>query len=168
MTRNPWNMNEGSSGSSAGSASATAAGLVGFAIGTETGGSIVSPSARCGTTGLRPTFGRVSRAGAMALSWSMDKIGPICRTVEDCAIVLNAIRGPDGLDQTVRDLPFNYPPNLGVRGLRIGYLKDEFAADRPGKENDEAVLQKLRELGATLVPVELPKLPIGAIGLVLP
>ena len=99
MTKNPWNLEEGSSGSSAGSASATAAGLVGFAIGTETLGSIVSPSNRCRVTGLRPTFGRVSRYGAMALSWSMDKIGPICRSVEDCAIVFDAIRGPDGRDR---------------------------------------------------------------------
>ena len=97
-TRNPWDTKQGSSGSSAGSASATAAGLVAFAIGTETWGSIVSPSTVCGTTGLRPTYGRVSRTGAMALSWSMDKIGPICRTVEDCALVFNAIYGPDGLD----------------------------------------------------------------------
>ena len=108
MTRNPWNLDQGSSGSSAGSASATAAGLVAFAIGTETWGSIVSPSTRCGATGLRPTYGRVSRTGAMALSWSMDKIGAICRTVEDCAIVFNAIRGADGIDQTLIDAPFNY------------------------------------------------------------
>ena len=107
-TRNPWNLEQGSSGSSAGSASATAAGLVPFAIGTETWGSIVSPSTRCGTTGLRPTYGRVSRTGAMALSWSMDKIGPICRTVEDCAIVFEAIRGADGIDRTLIEAPFNY------------------------------------------------------------
>jgi Asp-tRNA(Asn)/Glu-tRNA(Gln) amidotransferase A subunit family amidase len=108
MTRNPWNLEEGSSGSSAGSGSATAAGLVGFAIGTETLGSIVSPSTRCRVTGLRPTFGRVSRFGAMALSWSMDKIGPMCRSVEDCAIVFDTLRGTDGRDLTVTDYAFNY------------------------------------------------------------
>ena len=122
MTKNPWNLEEGSSGSSAGSAAATAAGLVGFAIGTETLGSIVSPSNRCRVTGLRPTFGRVSRYGAMALSWSMDKIGPIARSVEDCAIVFDAIRGPDERDRTVTDYPFNYDARLDVtataRGLR--------------------------------------------------
>lgn len=119
-TRNPWNLERGSSGSSAGSAAATAAGLVAFSIGSETWGSIVSPSTQCGVTGLRPTYGRVSRAGAMALSWSMDKIGPICRTVEDCAIVFNAIFGPDGIDQTVYDVPFNYDPNIPLASLRIG------------------------------------------------
>ena len=117
-TRNPWNLEQGSSGSSAGSAAATAAGLVGFSIGTETLGSIVSPSTRCGTTGLRPTFGRVSRHGAMALSWSMDKIGPICRSVEDCAFVFEAIHGPDGLDPTVRDVPFVWDASLSVKDLR--------------------------------------------------
>src|SRR5205085_10172319 len=108
MTRNPWNVKQGSSGSSAGPSAATAAGLIAFGIGSETLGSIVSPCDRCGVTGLRPTYGRVSRAGAMTLSWSMDKLGPICRTVEDCAIVFNAIYGADGVDQTVYDVPFNY------------------------------------------------------------
>ena len=166
-TRNPWKPESGSDGSSAGSAAAAAAGLVGFALGTETQGSIVSPCSVCGATGLRPTYGRVSRAGAMALSWSMDKIGPICRTVEDCALVLHAICGPDGLDHTARDLPFNYTPTVDLRHLRIGYLKHEFASDRPGKENDQAALEKLAEMGATLVPVELPEYPIGAMSLVL-
>ncbi|MGB6123348.1 MAG: amidase, partial [Bacteroidota bacterium] len=124
-TRNPWNLDQGSSGSSAGSASATAAGLVAFSIGTETWGSIVSPSNRCGVTGLRPTFGRVSRYGIMALAWSMDKIGPICRTVEDCALVFDAIRGPDGKDQSVVKASFGYDPGLSLKGLRIGYLKDD-------------------------------------------
>ncbi|MGD2217911.1 MAG: amidase, partial [Gemmatimonadales bacterium] len=122
-TRNPWDYEEGSSGSSAGPAAATAAGLLGFAIGTETLGSIVSPCTRCGTTGLRPTFGRVSRYGAMALSWSMDKVGPICRSVEDCALVFEAIYGPDGRDLTVVDLPFVWDAELDVRTLRVGYLK---------------------------------------------
>ncbi|RMD93975.1 MAG: amidase [Calditrichaeota bacterium] len=156
-TRNPWNLQQGSSGSSAGSAAATAAGLVAFSIGTETWGSIVSPSTRCGDTGLRPTFGRVSRAGAMALSWSMDKIGPICRTVEDAALVFDAIRGPDGLDQTVVDLPFNYNPQVKLSELRIGYVKDLFERDYPNKKNDAASLEVLRKLGAELIPIELPK-----------
>ncbi|MEX1139911.1 MAG: amidase [Bacteroidota bacterium] len=157
MTRNPWNYKQGSSGSSAGSASATAAGLVGFAIGTETWGSIVSPSTRCGTTGLRPTYGRVSRTGAMALSWSMDKIGPICRTVEDCAVVFNAIIGPDGKDQSLYDVPFNYTPDVDLRKLRIGFLKMEFDSARGTKASNDSVLAVLRKLGATLVPIELPK-----------
>lgn len=167
MTRNPWNLEQGSSGSSAGSASATAAGLVAFAIGTETWGSIVSPSTRCGDTGLRPTYGRVSRTGAMALSWSMDKIGAICRTVEDCAIVFNAIRGADGVDQTLIDAPFNYDPKVDLKKLRIGYLKKLFDADYDNKANDAATLAKLRELGAELVPIDLPDYPVDAIAFIL-
>jgi Asp-tRNA(Asn)/Glu-tRNA(Gln) amidotransferase A subunit family amidase len=128
MTRNPWNPQQGSSGSSAGSASSTAAGCVGFAIGSETLGSISSPSTRCGTTGLRPTFGLVPRTGAMALSWSMDKLGPICRSVEDCALVLSAIYGPDAQDRSVQNAAFNWDPNLDWRKLRIGYLKSDFEA----------------------------------------
>ncbi|MDZ7292709.1 MAG: amidase [candidate division KSB1 bacterium] len=166
-TRNPWNLEQGSSGSSAGSAAATAAGLVAFSIGTETWGSIVSPSTRCGVTGLRPTYGRVSRAGAMALSWSMDKIGPICRTVEDCALVFNAIYGPDGIDQTVVDLPFNYNPNLELRQIRLGYLQSAFEKDTTNKANNEAVLAKLRELGADLIPVALPDYPINDLSFIL-
>ena len=166
-TKNPWNLEEGSSGSSAGSGSATAAGLVAFAIGTETLGSIVSPSTRCGVTGLRPTFGRVSRAGAMALSWSMDKIGPMCRTVEDCAIVFNAIYGPDGLDQSLIDLPFNYNADVDLADLRIGYLKSAFEGDYTGKENDEASLNVLRELGVDLIPFELPEFPVENISFIL-
>ncbi|MGB2868415.1 MAG: amidase [Bacteroidota bacterium] len=157
MTRNPWNYKQGSSGSSAGSASATAAGLVGFAIGTETWGSIVSPSTRCGVTGLRPTYGRVSRKGAMALSWSMDKIGPICRSVEDCALVFNAIQGPDGEDQTLYDVPFNYDPNVDLTKLRIGYYKSAFDSLKSNKSLADSVLTVLRSLGAKLVPIELPK-----------
>ena len=168
MTRNPWNLKEGSSGSSAGSTAATAAGLIPFGIGSETYGSIVSPCDRCGATGLRPPFGRVSRAGAMPLSWSMDKIGPICRTVEDCAIVLNAIYGPDGIDQTVYDLPFNYDPKLNLKKLRIGYLKGDFDQEKgERKQNDEATLQKMRALGVDLIPVELPNYPLRNISFVL-
>lgn len=168
MTRNPWNYTQGSSGSSAGSASATAAGLVGFAIGTETWGSIVSPSTRCGTTGLRPTYGRVSRTGAMALSWSMDKIGPICRTVEDCAVVFNAIIGPDGKDQTLYDIPFNYAPEVDLKKLRIGFLKMEFDSARGSKASNDSVLTVLRNLGATLIPIELPKrYPVSDLAIIL-
>jgi len=166
-TRNPWNYEQGSSGSSAGSAAATTAGLVAFAIGTETYGSIVSPSTRCGVTGLRPTYGRVSRTGAMALSWSMDKIGPLCRTVEDCALVFNAICGPDGKDQMLYDAPFNYDPKVNLRRLRIGYLKMAFDSARANKANNDSVLVVLRGLGAALVPIELPKYPTGSLGLIL-
>ena len=167
MTRNPWNLQQGSSGSSAGSAAATAAGLVGFAIGTETYGSIVSPSTRCGATGLRPTYGRVSRTGAMALSWSMDKIGPICRTVEDCALVFNAIYGPDGEDQTLYDVPFNYTPDVQLKDLRIGYLKADFDSAKWNKANNDSTLSKLRSLGATLIPVELPRFPYEDMSIIL-
>lgn len=167
MTRNPWDTSQGSSGSSAGSASAVAAGLLPFAIGTETWGSIVSPSTRCGATGLRPTFGRVSRAGAMALSWSMDKIGPICRNVEDLAIVFDAIRGPDGIDEPVYDAPFNYTPKVDLKKLRIGYLKKDIAEDTPTVKFDEQTLDQFRKMGVTLHEIELPKLPIPAMAIVL-
>lgn len=166
-TRNPWNYKQGSSGSSAGSAASTAAGLVAFSIGTETLGSIVSPSTRCGTTGLRPTYGRVSRTGAMALSWSMDKIGPICRTVEDCALVFNAIRGPDGKDQTLYDAPFNYDPHVNWKTLRVGYLKTEFDSVRFNKAISDSVLTVLRKLGATLIPIELPKPSVEGLSIIL-
>jgi len=178
-TRNPWDLEQGSSGSSAGSASATAAGLVGFAIGTETYGSIVSPANRCGVTGLRPTFGRVSRAGAMALSWSMDKIGPICRSVEDCALVLAAIHGADGVagtatgvdetatgvDETAVSHPFFWTPKIDITKLRIGYTAASFAKEGDNKAH-EAAFTVLRELGATLVPIELPDYPIPALNLI--
>ena len=167
-TRNPWDIGQGSSGSSAGSCAAVSAGLVAFAIGSETLGSIVSPSDRCGTTSLRPTFGRVSRTGAMTLSWSMDKLGPICRTVEDCALVLNAIQGPDGLDQTVQSVPFNYTPKVNLKRLRIGYLKADFekeSAER--KANATVALEKMRELGAQLITLELPDFPAGAVSFML-
>jgi len=169
-TKNPWNTEQGSSGSSAGPASATSAGLVGFSIGSETWGSIVSPSTRCGVTGLRPTFGRVSRVGAMALSWSMDKLGPICRSVEDCALVLDAIYGPDGQDLTVVDVPFNWNANLDVKKLRIGYVKSAFEKERENKEwktFDEASLDTLRSLGLHLTPIELPDYPISAMSFIL-
>ena len=167
MTRNPWNLEEGSSGSSAGSAAATAAGLVPFAIGTETWGSIVSPATRCGATGLRPTYGRVSRTGAMALSWSMDKIGPICRSVEDCAIVFKAIYGPDGTDASVVDLPFEYRGRADLKKVRVGFTKTLFEQDYEGKTHDEETLRTLEELGARLIPVELPDYPVGSLGFVL-
>ncbi|HEX7049288.1 MAG TPA: amidase [Longimicrobiales bacterium] len=167
-TRNPWNTEQGSSGSSAGSAAATVAGLVGFALGTETLGSIVSPSTRCGATGLRPTFGRVSRHGAMALSWSMDKIGPICRSVEDCALVLDAIRGADGHDPTARDVAFDWDPDVRLSDLRIGYLKSGFEEDHRGKAFDDAALPVLRSLGARLIPFELPDgFPMRALRIIL-
>ncbi len=143
-TRNPWNPRQGSSGSSAGSASATSAGCVGFAIGTETLGSISSPSTRCGVTGLRPTFGFVPRTGAMALSWSMDKIGPICRSVEDCALVLSAIYGPDGQDRSVQPAAFNWDATFDWKTLRIGYLKSSFDAPvvAPEKASTETLTGK--------------------------
>ena len=168
MTRNPWNPEQGSSGSSAGSAAGVAAGLFAFAIGSETYGSIVSPCDRVGVTGLRPTYGRVSRHGAMALSWSMDKIGPICRTVEDCALVFKAIHGPDGIDQTLYDAPFNYDARFNVKKLRVGFLEADFDSERgERKTNDVAALQTLRDLGIELTPVELPKYPLGNISFLL-
>jgi Asp-tRNA(Asn)/Glu-tRNA(Gln) amidotransferase A subunit family amidase len=145
MTRNPWNTKQGSSGSSAGSASATAAGCVAFAIGSETLGSISSPSTRCGTTGLRPTFGLVPRTGAMALSWTMDKLGPICRAVEDTAIVLSAIYGPDGHDRTVHDAAFNWDANLDWRKLRVGYLKADFEIQPPQQPEPPKEQKELSE-----------------------
>jgi Asp-tRNA(Asn)/Glu-tRNA(Gln) amidotransferase A subunit family amidase len=166
-TRNPWNLEQGSSGSSAGSASATAAGLVAFAIGTETWGSIVSPATRCGATGLRPTFGRVSRTGAMALSWTMDKIGPICRTVDDCALVFEAIIGPDGKDQTLVDRPFHYAPTIDFASVKIGYLKERFQEEYPGRAADSTSLDVLRSLGAELIPITLPEYPVDALAFIL-
>jgi len=160
QTMNPWDVTMGSQGSSAGPASATAAGLVGFSIGSETLGSIVEPSGICGVTGLRPTFGRVSRHGVMALSWSMDKVGPMCRSVEDCAIVLAALQGPDGHDLSVQDVPFNWnPAAVDIRKLRVGYLKAAFDDTRQSPQpnaNDAAALDVLRSLGISLVEVRLP------------
>jgi len=167
MTRNPWDTTQGSSGSSAGSASSVSAGLLPFAIGTETWGSIVSPSTVCGTTGLRPTYGRVSRTGAMALSWSMDKIGPICRSAEDLAIVFKAIVGPDGIDQTIYDVPFNYKPEIDFSKIKIGYLKNDFDNQYNFHSQDSVTLSKLKELGAELIPIELPELPVDNLSIIL-
>lgn len=167
MTKNPWDTLVGSSGSSAGPAAAVSAGLLPFAIGSETWGSIVSPSNRCGVTGLRPTYGRVSRTGGMALSWTMDKLGPICRNVEDCAIVFNAIYGPDGEDQTIYDVPFNYNHETDFSKLKIGYLKSEFEKDSAWMDENKAALKKLEEMGAELIPIELPDLPIWNISFIL-
>ena len=183
VTRNPWQPDEaqqGSSGSSAGPAAATAGGLVGFSIGTETLGSIVSPSSRCGVTGLRPTYGRVSRYGAMGLSWTMDKIGPICRGVEDCAAALSAIYGPDGKDITVGDAPFNWNPDTNISTLRIGYLKTEFDGPTTPPQNEQqrtqaeqrralykTALEVLEKAGAKLTPIELPKFSAGSLRFIL-
>jgi Asp-tRNA(Asn)/Glu-tRNA(Gln) amidotransferase A subunit family amidase len=168
VTKNPWNLKQGSSGSSAGSSSATAAGLVAFSIGTETLGSIVSPSSRCQLTGLRPTYGRVSRTGAMALSWSMDKIGPICRSAKDCAMVFDAIRGEDYLDQTLIKQPFNYDQHSELKDLKIGYLHNLFEREYSNRAFDLQSLDILRSLGADLIKVELPDdLPIGALSTML-
>jgi Asp-tRNA(Asn)/Glu-tRNA(Gln) amidotransferase A subunit family amidase len=167
-TRNPWNLKRGSSGSSAGPASATAAGLVAFAIGTETLGSIVSPSTRCGVTGLRPTFGRVGRTGTMALSWSMDKIGPICRSAQDCAIVLDAIHGTDINDPATTSIGFTYQPLNSYKGLKIGYLDKYFNQNYQGKQNDSSALAVFRNHGAKLIPVELPEnYPVSAMRIIL-
>jgi Asp-tRNA(Asn)/Glu-tRNA(Gln) amidotransferase A subunit family amidase len=168
MTKTPWNTERSSSGSSAGSASATSAGLVGFALGTETLGSIVSPSIACGVVGLRPTFGRVSRYGAMALSWTMDKIGPLCRSVEDCAIVFRAVLGPDGRDQSVVDAPFDWLPDAPLSGLRVGYLKTEFEkAPADSKPVYDQSLEALRKIGVRLEPVALPEPPAGPLRMIL-
>ena len=185
VTRNPWNPDQGSSGSSAGPASTTAAGCVGFAIGSETLGSISSPSTRCGVTGLRPTFGHVPRTGAMALSWSQDKLGPLCRAVEDCALILEVIHGPDGQDRSVQPAAFNWNSQEDWREFRVGFLESEFKFDRAALEErvknfrgitdaekgqfiasaeydqkfNDAALAKLRQMGLQMTPVELPKLP---------
>jgi len=167
-TRNPWDYEQGSSGSSAGSAAATAAGLVGFALGSETWGSIVSPCSRCGVTGLRPTFGRVSRTGAMTLSWSMDKIGPIARSVDDCALIFQAIIGPDGLDLSCVDKPFHWDPEMDLKSIRVGYLKKEFDRDYRNKKNDLNTLEVLKSLGLELVPLELPEnIPVDSLSFIL-
>lgn len=161
-TNNPFRPEQGSSGSSAGSAAATAAGLVGFALGTETYGSIVSPCMRCGTTGLRPTFGRVSRDGAMALCWSLDKVGPICRTVEDCALVLQAINGYDEADPSSIDMPFSFTARRGIGDLRVGFNPAWFES-RGSSELDRQTLRHSQALGAQLVEIELPDWPYDAL-----
>lgn len=162
QTRNPWKTDEGSGGSSAGPAAATAAGLVAFSIGTDTLGSIVGPARTCGVTGLRPTFGRVSRHGVMPVCWSLDKVGPLCRTAEDCALVFDAIAGPDGLDRAVADVPFAWDGRRGLAGLRVGVLADALAREAAGaradaRANDQATLASLRELGLSPVEVALPE-----------
>jgi Asp-tRNA(Asn)/Glu-tRNA(Gln) amidotransferase A subunit family amidase len=159
QTKNPWNLAEGSSGSSAGPASATAAGLVAFGIGSETSGSILSPSARCGVTGLRPTFGRISRYGVMTLSWTQDRLGPLCRYAEDCAMVMSVIAKPDGRDLSVSELPFNWNPRLDIRKLRVGYLKAAFeeTANPAAKKFDEAALAQIQKLGVKLIEVKVPE-----------
>lgn len=177
-TNNPWKLDQGSSGSSAGPASATAAGLVGFAIGSETLGSISSPSTRCGATGLRPTFGRVPRSGAMALSWTMDKLGPLCRGAEDCALVLDAIYGPDGQDPSAIAAEYHWDGRVAPRSLRVGYVqaafdlpqadpKDPKRPQHASKPFDDAALAALRGLGVNPVAVTLPDLPYDAMRIVL-
>lgn len=163
QTHNPWNSEKGSSGSSAGSASAVAAGLVTFAIGSETLGSIVSPSDVCGTTGLRPSFGRVSRAGAMTLCWTLDKIGPLARSAEDCALVLNAIRGADEADPTVVDAAFRFAEKK--KQLRVGIVKADYKGAYGNQANDLATLESLRALGYELVELDWPKIPTGPLRL---
>ena len=160
QTKSPWNLSQGSSGSSAGPSSATAAGCIAFGIGTETSGSILSPSARCGLTGLRPTFGRISRYGVMALSWTQDRLGPICRYAEDCAIVMQAIAKPDGRDMSVSDIPFNWNAQLDVKKLRVGYIKESFdeLTNAAAKQNAERTLETLRSLGVSkFLPVTVPE-----------
>jgi Asp-tRNA(Asn)/Glu-tRNA(Gln) amidotransferase A subunit family amidase len=162
QTRNPWKTDEGADGSSAGPASATAAGLVGFSVGTDTLGSIVGPARTCGINGLRPTFGRVSRHGVMPVCWSLDKVGPICRSAEDCAIVFAAIQGPDGQDLAVADKAFNWDGNRRLDGLRVAYLASAFERETGNRSqqdslaNDRELLRTLGAMGVTLIPVELP------------
>jgi Asp-tRNA(Asn)/Glu-tRNA(Gln) amidotransferase A subunit family amidase len=169
QTKSPWDPAVGSSGSSAGPSSATAAGCVAFAIGTETSGSILSPAARCGLAGLRPTFGRISRHGVMALSWTQDRLGPLCRHAEDCALVMQAIAKPDGRDMSVSDIPFNWDAQLDIRTLRVGYIKESFESlgNADAKRNAEAVLTTLRSAGvSTFVPMSIPvfNTNVGALG----
>jgi Asp-tRNA(Asn)/Glu-tRNA(Gln) amidotransferase A subunit family amidase len=170
ITRNPWNTNEDAAGSSAGPGAATAAGLVGFSIGTDTGGSITGPAERNGVAGLRPTFGRVSRHGAMTLAWTQDTVGPLCRSAEDCAVVFDAIYGPDGKDNSVLDVPFGWDATADVGTLRIGYLRSAFdgkaretARQLATRRNNEQALNVIRSLGVQLVPFDLPQVEIAAI-----
>lgn len=160
QTRSPWDPTQGSSGSSAGPSSATAAGCIAFGIGSETSGSILSPSARCGLAGLRPTFGRISRYGVMALSWTQDRLGPICRYAEDCAIVMQAIAKPDGRDMSVVDVPFNWDARFDIRKLKVGYIKESFdeITNPSAKANAERMLETFRSLGVKdLIPVSVPE-----------
>jgi len=166
-TLNPWNYTEGSGGSSAGPATATAAGLVGFSIGSETWGSIVSPATRCRVTGFRPTWGRVSRAGAMTLSWTMDKIGPICRSVEGCALVFKAINGADPKDRSTRKVEFSYNGKESISRLRIGFLKNEFEKDSTNVRKYNDLIELLSRAGADLIPMRLPDFPVMALANIL-
>jgi Asp-tRNA(Asn)/Glu-tRNA(Gln) amidotransferase A subunit family amidase len=165
LTRNPWNTGQDASGSSAGPGAATAAGLVGFSIGSDTGGSIIQPASRNGCSGIRPTFGRVSRYGGMTLAWTQDTVGPICRSAEDCALVLDVIHGPDGRDNTVLDVPFNWDATADVSRLRVGVMRAAGggAADEETRRSDENALRVIRSLGVTIVPFSLPDVPIEAI-----
>jgi Asp-tRNA(Asn)/Glu-tRNA(Gln) amidotransferase A subunit family amidase len=169
-TNSPWDPKDGSSGSSAGPGSATAAGCVAFAIGTETSGSILSPSTVNGVTGLRPTFGRVSRYGAMTLSWTLDRLGPMCRTAEDCAVVFQAIARTDENDLSVMDLPFNWDAQLDVRRLRVGYVAAAFAEttrDAEWRAHDERTFAELKAMGVALEPFDLPAMPSGVLNNIL-
>ena len=167
QTKNPWNLDEGASGSSAGPGAAVAAGLVGFAIGSETQGSIVSPSMRCGVTGLRPTFGRVPRTGAMTLSWSCDKLGPMARYVKDTELVLATISGSDGKDEACTPQSFwRKGPSTGTRGLRVGYIK-KWMNEAPATDVDRAALEKVKQLGMELVEVSLPDWPYDSLNVIL-
>jgi Asp-tRNA(Asn)/Glu-tRNA(Gln) amidotransferase A subunit family amidase len=166
QTMNPWLLEEGASGSSAGPGAATAAGLVAFSIGSETGGSIVSPSMRCGVTGLRPTFGRVPRTGAMTLCWSLDKLGPMTRSVEDAALVLHAISGPDAGDLSSVSSKLDFDSNASVKGLRVGYFP-KWMNERPATEVDRAALETVKKLGMTPVQVAIPDWPYGSLQLIL-
>ncbi len=164
QTKSPWDPTQGSSGSSAGPSSATAAGCIAFGIGSETSGSILSPSARCGLAGLRPTFGRISRYGVMALSWTMDRLGPICRYAEDNVIVMQAIAKPDGRDMSVSDVPFNYNAQLDIRKLKVGIIQDSFdtITNASAKANADKMLRTFRSIGITqFVPIEVPVFPVS-------
>jgi Asp-tRNA(Asn)/Glu-tRNA(Gln) amidotransferase A subunit family amidase len=166
QTMNPWLTEEGASGSSAGPGAATAAGLVGFAIGSETGGSIVSPSMRCGVTGLRPTYGRVPRTGAMTLCWSLDKLGPMARSVEDTMLVLRAISGPDAGDVASVASHLDYNGNLPVKGIRVGYIP-AWLTQPPATDVDRAAIDQVHKLGMQTVPVSLPDWPYDSLQLIL-
>jgi Asp-tRNA(Asn)/Glu-tRNA(Gln) amidotransferase A subunit family amidase len=166
QTVNPWLLEEGASGSSAGPGAATAAGLVGFSIGSETGGSIVSPSMRCGITGLRPTYGRVPRTGAMTLCWSLDKLGPMTRTVEDGILVLRAISGPDPGDLSSVPSKLDFDANIGVKGLRVGYFPS-WMKENPATDVDRAALEMVRKLGMVATEVSIPDWPYDSLQLIL-
>jgi Asp-tRNA(Asn)/Glu-tRNA(Gln) amidotransferase A subunit family amidase len=175
LTRNPWNTDQDAAGSSAGPGAATAAGLVGFSIGTDTGGSVIGPSTRNGITGMRPTFGRVSRYGGMVLAWTQDTVGPMCRSAEDCALVFDAVYGPDGRDNSVLDVPFNWDATGDVSQLRVGYLRSMFEGDvlpdasgdlrrqRQNRRNAEAALRLIRSFGIDVVPFDLPDVDVETI-----